>query len=120
MKYPNQTELRVYIAEKCGWSFYPPFPIDESKTLERKLHATACWLNPESYWGDFEELPDYTGDLNWMAKAEEFLTNKEAIAYMSKLREIRVNKNIQGPKCNVAFSSALERAQAFYEVTNNE
>ncbi len=98
---PEQiTEMRVAIAEKCG--FEPSRKGD-------------WWNTPNGNQVFESELPNYPADLNAMHEAEKVMTYEQAENYEDSLVGIcggDVSSNLRG-QFFIFHATALQRAEAF-------
>lgn len=99
----TEQEQRVAIAEFCGWKWHH--------------HPTVLgsWINPAD--GRHDELPDYCGDLNAIAEAEEkleFLSGQKD-DYHSNLQDVVAKSNdpLPASQCRGTYrATAGQRAEA--------
>lgn len=134
MKTLTKEELRVRVAELCGWKFYDGKPTFHFGATEVPWggHGSATggkrWVKPDGVpivrwmktrkdaneWAFQNGLPDYPNDLNAMAKAEEMLTDEQWDAYERKLREICSARSwYEGAGKELLHATAEQRARAF-------
>ena len=116
----TQTELRIAIAEACGWTpgpfgYYVKDPAGLTGPRDR-----------------LDEMPDYPNDLNAMHEAEKVLKAKGRNAwekYGEKLQDA-VNYYVVGYVCDypyslgslasIASATAAQRAEAFVATIENQ
>lgn len=124
-------ETRIAIAEACGWTL-----IQVREPLMEGMYPYVCGMNPNpdvihtvieirgderierkpiepDY--DWEELPEYTYDLNAMHEAEETLTKKQHWQYITHLVELTGAEwtDAYEEVMVVAHATAAQRAEAF-------
>jgi len=101
-------EMRIAIAEACGWV---PLPMGE------------IWRDKDGYFaradgkpGHFN-VPDYPADLNAMHEAEKTLTPDQQIDYLAQLFDLAFAGD-QNPDTFMGqvCATALQRAEAFCRV----
>lgn len=113
----TEEELRVWIAEKCGWK-RPDHP-DCMVKKKGWARPRKWWMHPQGELALIQDIPHYTRDLNAVFTAEQKLTSAQLSIFQDALLESR------GQLSEVAFpadrwighTTALQRAKAFYLAT---
>ena len=92
-------QMRIAIAEACGWH--------EEKEPEGSAFATAWWHHNDRYPSYLMPLPDYLNDLNAMHEAEKSIDAGLLAKYTTELLKVC------GGPMSVHFATARQRAEAF-------
>lgn len=104
----TKEEMRIAIAEKCGWR--DAFPINgepHSETRRGGIMLPYHWVNEITHERRFD-LPDYPADLNAMHDAEESLTDTQAYVYIQYLLDL-----VKAQNADVSLTAfRLKRATA--------
>lgn len=102
------TEIRIKIAEACGWKWGYGDPT-------KKADGLRYWSLGEWKWPDnaktYHELPAYESDLNAMHEAEKTLLKKDSCCGHWETYSNRLATQM-GP-LDIFHAAASERAEAF-------
>ena len=100
-------EIRIKIAEACGWKF------SKLAHPDSKPVAVMCWIAPGCEDWQIRRLPDYLNDLNAMHEAEKVLNPTQLLRYAEDLMD-----KLGSHSCIKA--TAAQRAEAFIKTLNLE
>jgi|APGre2960657404_1045060.scaffolds.fasta_scaffold25660_3 hypothetical protein len=106
-------QMRIAIAEACGWRPYKPITHDGRPLLmiPPKMSNKEGWL---------EAIPDYLNDLNAMHEAEKVLTEKGVNAWWAYVAHINRNNPTPFRAESAVHATARQRAEAFIKTLNLE
>lgn len=116
----TDNEMRIKIAEACGWSSIRERDYYASPTDPSDIHQYWEGGNPD---GDQQEIPDYLGSLDCMHEAEMTLSGAEAIQFWLNLGTV-VGKPTKEPgktyleisEVDKVRATARQRAETFLRV----
>lgn len=105
-------ELRMAIAEKCGWrkghwSSFASTGVD--KCINGRIWNDFGYSHPDGTVSD--NVPNYTADLNAMHDAEKLLKHGNGIYEHTTYREVL--RVIVGQNGKIWHATAIQRAEAF-------
>lgn len=119
-------ELRIKVAEACGWTW-----ATETEIAGKMFHA--CWTHDKHGFAYASyELPNYPLDLNACAEFEATLTDEEKASYVKFLNASHPTSDIFHPNQNergfnnklaaevfgLVAATAAQRAEAFLRTLN--
>lgn len=113
----NKFDQNITIAQACGWK--REFGGDDED-------PEFYWLNPNDPDGNYDDVPNYTGDLNAIHEAEETLSE---IQYSAPLgTALFEDRSFSGYICRIQnrdgnvgrfhSATAKQRAEAFLKTLN--
>lgn len=99
----NESEMRIAIAEACGWKLGPPLCNPKGEIVNAHYHEE---------W----RLPDYYNDLNAMRNAEQTLKPGLSYEYAEELAKVlgfELHIACFDDIYDMATATAAQRAEAF-------
>lgn len=108
----SDNEIRIAIAEACGWSKVQHRDNGDIIGLPAKDYPKPCHIGGSNDWAF---VPDYPNDLNAMHEAEKTLTGAECLKYAEEVNlATKCFKHIT--PVIMIFATARQRAEAFLKV----
>ena len=107
MKTPTDEQMRIAIAEACGWK------------TDTKYNSPWNWLNPSGEVSRLERIPDYLNSLDAMHGVESVLPAMQYQLWLNELNAIVGRDISEGSPYwarNNESATARQRAEAFLRV----
>ena len=107
-KYMKDNEMRIAIAETCGWRHFDLSPQQDY-----------AWMKPTGETANKSDMPYYLNDLNAMHEVESLLTNTELDSMHEHLAHVMDTMNSQvNDRKHIWRSTARQHAEAFLRAKN--